>query len=138
MKITRLALPILLSAILVWTAGCGIFFPFPDWHPFTTHTDPLKGWTFKPLPGWEMPPYGHNTNHLDKTITDDYQDFIKKNGLAPDGAITGFYEDGKGQHAVEFAAFPPDQNATWNYVLIYDNENKRIKVIKWNHVRYQS
>jgi hypothetical protein len=54
------------------------------------------------------------------------------------GAITGFYEDGAGQHAVEFVAFPPDENATWNYVLIYDKENKRIKEIKYGYTRYQS
>jgi hypothetical protein len=137
MKITRFALPILFSAMLVWTAGCGIFFPFPDWHPFTTHSDPLKGWTFREFDDF-LPSLQRHNYHLDKAITDDYQDFIKKNGLDPDGAITGFYEDGTGQHAVEFAAFPPDQNATWNYVLIYDKENKRIKVIKWNHIRYQS
>jgi hypothetical protein len=100
--------------------------------------DPLASWTFKPLPGWETPPYGHNTNHLDKAISDDYQDFIAKNNLRLFGAITGFYEGGTRQHAVEFTAFPPDSNATWNYVLIYDTTNKRIKLIKYGYTKYQS
>jgi hypothetical protein len=100
--------------------------------------DPLADWKFKSFPGWGVDPNGHNNNVLDKAITDDYQDFIAKNNLDLFGAITGFFEDGTGQHAFEFTAFPPGQNATWNYVLIYDKENKRIKVIKYNYTKYQS
>jgi hypothetical protein len=99
--------------------------------------DPLAGWTFKPFPGSELPPYGHNTNHLDRAIIDDYQNFINTDKLIG-GGPAGFYEDGMGQHAVEFVAFPPGQNATWNYVLIYNKENKRIKVIKYGYDRRQS
>jgi hypothetical protein len=130
MKITRFALPILLSAMLVWTAGCGIFFPFPDWHPFSSHTNPLKeGWTFRPFPGFEMPPYGHNTNRLDQAITDNYQDFLKKNNLSTVGAITGFFEDGTGQHAIQFET--GINGTSWVYTLIYDKNNKRIKVMRY-------
>jgi hypothetical protein len=100
--------------------------------------DPLAGWTFRPFPGWEAPPYGHNTNHLDKAISDDYQSFISTNKLATFSAITGFYEDGTGQHAIEFEAFPPSQNATWHYVLIYDKENKRVKLMKYDYRSFQS
>jgi uncharacterized protein YceK len=100
--------------------------------------EPLKDWTFKPFPGWETPPYGYNTNHLAQAIIDDYQGFIKEKRLFLSGAITGFYEDGTGQHAVQFAAFPPGENATWQYVFIYDKENKRIKRIRYNYRRYMS
>lgn len=120
--------PILLAASF-WTAGCAVF---------TRHSDPLTGWTFRPFPGSEMPPYGHNTNHLDNAISDDYHDFIIKNKLDLFGAIAGFYEDDTGQHAIEFEAFPPNQNATWHYVLIYTKENKRIKVIKYGYRRFLS
>jgi hypothetical protein len=120
---------LMLMAMFLFGFGCNTSKPARD---------PLVAWTFRPFPGWEAPPYGHNTNRLDKAISDDYQDFIKKNELNPFGAITGFYEDGTGQHAVEFAAFPLDQNATWNYVLIYDKENKRIKLIKYGYHRFQS
>ena len=114
----------LLAAVL-WTAGCA------------TNSNPIEGWTFRPFPGFEMPPYGHNTNHLNKAITDDYQTFIAQNKLYA-AAITGFYEDGTGQHAVQFEAFPPNQNASWQYVLVYDNKNKRIKAVKYGRIRYQS
>ena len=109
-----------------------------DLWPESPPREPLKGWTFKPFPGWETPPYGHNTNHLDQTIVDDYEGFIKEKKLFLSGAITGFYEDGTGQHAVQFEAFPPSENATWQYVLIYDKENKRIKTIRCNYHRYMS
>jgi len=121
---------LVLMAIFVFGFGCNTSKP---------ETDPLAGWTYKPFPGSELPPYGHNTNHLDTVIIDDYQNFIKTNGLITSGGgPSGFYEDRMGQHAVEFTAFPPDSNATWNYVLIYDKENKRIKVTKYGYTRYQS
>jgi hypothetical protein len=106
-----------------------------DRHP---SPDPLAGWIFRPFPGFETPPYGYNTNHLDKIITDDYQDFITKNKLSTSGAITGFFEDETGQHAVGFEAFPPNENATWHYVLIYDKDNRRIKVIRYDYRSIQS
>jgi len=135
-KITKHTFQVLLLVIVVLTLGCAKPKPEPD---------PLASWKFKPFPGWELPPYGHNTNHLDQAIVDDYQDFIKKNNLDTMGAITGFYEDGTGQHAVEFEAFEVGPNAkesgintSWHYVLIYNTNNQRIKLIKYDHLRYQS
>jgi hypothetical protein len=97
-------------------------------------TDPLAdssvNWTFKPFPGFEFGPQGHNTNHLDRAIIDDYEGYIKKHDLFTVGAITGFYEDGAGQHAVKFRASYALAPARY-YVLIYNKENKRIKVIKY-------
>jgi uncharacterized protein YceK len=107
-----------------------------DLWPEPSPREPLKSWTFKPFPGWELPPYGHNTNHLDQAIIDDYEGFIKEKHLNLFGAVTGFYVDGTGQHAVQFTAFPPGENATWQYVLIYDKENKRVKTIRCNYRRY--
>ena len=48
-----------------------------------------------------------------------------------------FFEDGMGQHAVEFEAFEHKKNASWHYVLIYDKQNKRINIIKYDYARYQ-
>jgi hypothetical protein len=103
----------------------------------TQTPDPLAGWQFRPFPGWGPDPNGHNDNKLAQAITDDYEDFIAKNKLqvAP---IKGFYENGLGQHAVGFTVCPSNQNATWNYALIYDGENKRIKTIKYGYHRYRS
>ena len=69
---------------------------------------------------------------------DDYQNFISNNGLMLNGAIIGFYENNLGQQAVEFEAFIPDDYASWRYVLIYNNEHKRIKVIRYGRTKYQS
>lgn len=99
----------------------------------------LEGWTFRPLPGWEMPPYRHNTNRLNDAITDDYQDYIKKNALFLLEPVTGYYEDGTGQHAIKFPAYRPGQDDNGqNYVLIYNKENKRIRTIKWGCIGLRS
>ncbi|MGH7939814.1 MAG: hypothetical protein ACREFR_01925 [Limisphaerales bacterium] len=139
----RLFLPILLTATLCLT-GCETSkrlwatYWFSGGSAQKPAPDPLKGWTFKPFPGWEVPPYGHNTNHLDSAVVDDYQKFIADQHLGLSGPITGFYEDAMGRHAVEFVAFPPNQNATWNYVLIYDKESRRAKTIRYTYVKYKS
>jgi hypothetical protein len=106
--------------------------------PSKPATDPLAGWTYKPLPGWELPPLGHNTNHLDGSITKDYQTFIGDHHLTA-RPVTGYFEDSTGQHAVQFDAFAPEEeNVEWTYVLIYDKNDKRVKVVKFNYRRYQS
>jgi hypothetical protein len=81
-----------------------------------------------------------NNLHSNKVITDDYQDYIQK--LPPTeskfvGPI-GFSEDGTGRHAVSVEIFEANKNSSWQHVLIYDKENKRIKVIKYGHRKYQS
>jgi hypothetical protein len=96
----------------------------------------LTGWTFRPQPGLETPPLGHNTNQLDKAVTDDYQEFIKKNKLELLHMVTGYYEDGTGQQAIAFQAFVSgrDEYCGRNYVLIYNKERKRIRTIKWGSI----
>jgi hypothetical protein len=116
-----------LAAVFLGAFGCATSKPTPG---------PLAGWTFRSFPGWDLNP--NNKNHLDKAIIEDYEKFISDQHLDLFGGIAGFYEDGMGRHAVEFQAFPPGENATWNYVLIYDKENKRIRTIRYNHIRYQS
>jgi hypothetical protein len=95
-------------------------------------SDPVAGWAFQTFDDF-LPSSQRHHYHLDSAITDDYHNFIKTNNLNLMGAITGYYEDGNGQHAIEFVASPPKLNATWNYVLIYDKDNKRTKVIKYNY-----
>lgn len=113
-----------LSAAIALGSGCG-------------QSDPLAGWIFRPFDE-AVPLADQKHYHLDKAVVDDYQAFIKENRLSPNGALTGFYEDGAGQHAVSFEANPYDQNSTWRYTLIYDKNNKRIKVTKSDYHRYQS
>ena len=99
--------------------------------------DPLSGWTFRTFDEYSVPGK-EGQYHLEKSVTNDYGAFIKTNNLNVFGAITGFFEDGAGQRAVEFEAFPPGQNASWRYVLIYSKDNQRIKVIQYGYKRYQS
>jgi len=69
---------------------------------------------------------------------DDYQDYIQKLSFEERRSIgvIHFLEDGTGQHAVRFEIA---LNGTdWAHILIYDRENKRIKVIKYASGRYSS
>jgi hypothetical protein len=118
MNIARFAFCILLVA-LFWDAGCA-----------TRTPDPLAGWRC----------IGYNASSVDKTIRDDYQDFIQKLPTNERGYNVGpiqFFEDGMGKHAVEFEVFVGG-NTSWRCALIYDKENKRVKVIKHDHSRYMS
>ena len=118
MNIIRLPIWILLAALLGGCGGCQ-----------TKTPDPLAGW--KVL-------FSRDYEKFDKAITDDYQDYIQKlppkerNGVGP----ISYFEDGTGQHAVriEIAINGTD----WAHVLIYDKNNKRIKVIKFVSGHYRS
>jgi hypothetical protein len=111
MKIARFTPQILLLAMLIWVAGCAT----PD-----------------PLAGWRS--LGSDPNSVNKAIQVDYQDYIQK--LPPEprdyGSENSFFEDGAGQHAVRI--FIPTHRTSWLYILIYDKENKRIKVIKHKYL----
>ena len=80
------------------------------------------------------------TGKPDKAIGDDYHAYIDKlspkerNGLRP----TFYFEDGNGQHAVaiEIGIDGIWEGTYWKHVLIYDKENKRIKVIKYKDGHY--
>ena len=99
---------------LFWNAGC------------VTQPDPLAGW--KRL-GFNSP---------NKAITDDYQDYIQQHNMRGYAGPIQFFEDGTGQHVVEFEVFEHKRNVSWQYAIIYDKENKRIKVVKYGWRSYQS
>jgi ankyrin repeat protein len=92
--------------------------------------------TTKPFVGWYSD--GDIRFHLLKIVTDDYQEYITKNKLVMPSEFDIFYENQTGKCAVTFEAFPPGQNATWRHAIIYDKDNKRIKVTKYDYHRYQS
>jgi hypothetical protein len=110
--------PVLLAA-LVWTAGCA-----------TQTPDPFAGWKLC---------YSQNPKDLGPEIMADYQDYIQK--LPPKNhghiGITYIFEDGTGQHAISIEIFVTG-NTSWRYALIYDKENKRVKVIKYGYRRVMS
>jgi hypothetical protein len=119
MKIIQLTVCFLL-AIFLCGFGCSSSKPTPD-----------------PLTGFHVSSLGNLD--ANKTITDDYKDYIKK--LSPKETQylgpTFYFEDGTGQHAVRIES---DIGGTvrWYHVLIYDKENKRIKTIKYYDGRYMS
>jgi len=108
-----------LLAVFIFGSGCVTQKPTPD-----------------PLAGWKVD-LDHNP---DQTIVEDYQDYIQK--LPPEekkyAFVEHFFEDGTGQHAVNIEVFANNKNVLWYYALIYDKENKRIKVIKYDYAKYQS
>ena len=107
---------LLLSATLVWTVGCADLFP---------HSDPLAGWQ------------RYSVDYIDKEIIKDYEAFIqtlpREERIQLDKYAPHPYENGKGSHAIRFDVgireFFVDR--IWYYVLIYDKENKRVKVIRY-------
>jgi hypothetical protein len=117
MKITRFAFfVILLAASTCWT-GCEMF---------ASHTNPIAGWKVVPV---ETP---------DKAITKDYQDYIQQLP-AKERKFTGallFLENGTGQHAITIIVNL--YGTEWTYVLVYDKEDKRIKVKKYVSGHYAS
>jgi hypothetical protein len=93
-----------------------------------------------PLSGWTGGLSLYQGGHTDGAITTDYQSYIQKLPLQESQFITKFdikfYEDRTGQHAVEISI---PLNGTWRmHVLIYDKDDKRIKVIKYIGGEYRS
>ena len=118
MNIARFTFCIFLAAF-VCVAGCTT----PKHTP-----NPLEG--FKSCPG----------GHLDKTITDDYQNYIRQLPSQEKSYVQWsdiwFYENKAGQHAVRIEIAL--DRVTREHVLIYDKDDKRVKVIKYANGRYTS
>jgi hypothetical protein len=94
------------------------------------HPNPLAGW--KPL-------YGREEEKVDAGISDDYRDYIQHLS-ATEREYMGpreFFENGTGQHAVRLES-DINGNEAWYHILVYDKDNKRIKVIKYYKGRYRS
>jgi hypothetical protein len=107
-----------LALSIVLISGCSCSAP----RPTKPTPDPLAGFHLSGL-------FDQNTN---ETIKRDYNDYI--NQLSPEehkglGGTQG-WEDGTGQHALEIEVLIGGKE-DWRHILIYDNENKRIKTIKY-------
>lgn len=101
--------------------GCSCKSPAPEPTP-----NPLSGWNMDFAP------------KLDPAIDKDCQDYIQH--LSPEenshAQESGYFNDGTGRHAVEILVA---LNGTWwKHVLIYDKDNKRIKVVKYVYGHYRS
>lgn len=75
-----------------------------------------------------------------KAISDDYKDYLQKLPANQKGYIGPmfFYENEAGEHAVNIQIFEGNKNASWQHVLIYDKNNKRLKVVRYDYVKYES
>ncbi len=80
--------------------------------------DPAKGWTYQQF------------ETLDKAIIEDYHSYIEEKKLKVSGGVSGFYDVGTGQRAVEFEVFT-DGNTSWHFALIYDRQNRRLRVVRF-------
>jgi len=93
---------------------------------FANHTNPIPGWQ------------ADFNSEPSKAVEKDYQDYIQKlpPNEKPYASATSWLKDGTGQHAVTIEV---DLNGTfWNHVLIYDKDDKRIKVTKFISGHYRS
>jgi hypothetical protein len=91
-----------------------------------------------PLIGFHVSSLGNLDSNI--SITDDYKDYLQKLPAEQKGYIGTifFYENESGEHAVNIQIFEEYKNASWQHVLLYDKNNKRIKVTRYGHVKYQS
>ena len=72
---------------------------------------------------------------LDPAITIDYRDYLRKQPSQVTEESIHFFENTNGQHAVFFEVGRPPfigfSEIIYAHVLVYDQSNKRIKVIKY-------
>jgi hypothetical protein len=114
MKLTKLSVCLLFATLLCGTGCLGYRRP-------------------NPLEGWKGGQSAFVGCPFDKTICDDYRRHIES--LPPahrnsvDDFSVHFFEDGKGQRAVQITFRTNSRRQT--HVLIYDADYKRIKVIKY-------
>jgi hypothetical protein len=116
-NIIRFPIWILLAAF-VGVAGCSIKTP-----------DPLAGWSFC---------FSQDPAKLDQAIQADYHVYIEKlpSEEKKFASYAHDFEDGTGRHAITLIV---NLNGTeWTHILIYDNNNKRIKAIKYVSGHYRS
>jgi hypothetical protein len=117
MNITRYGLAVL-SVALFMMAGCA---------------------TPNALVGWKQLLTRGDNEKLEKALRADAVNYMET-VVGKDRAAgpSWFYEDGSGQHAIGMEVFQKHENASWEYLIIYSKENKRVKVIKYGYRRYQS
>jgi hypothetical protein len=116
-----LILPMVLAA-LVFVEGCAMF---------ASHSNPVAGWKRH----FGLP-------YDDNVINKDCQDFIQILPIEQrQSAVFGnCYEDGTGRHAVQIEVRVEGllSGIIWEYVLIYDQNDKRVKVVKYFGGRYMN
>jgi len=100
---------LLLAATIIFGCRCSTSKPTPD---------PLAGWQF-------------DSSEEPGQIVSDYQNYIQQ---LPEqerrvATVDYYLKDGTGQHAIKITTGVDKRN--WRHILIYDKNNRRIKVIKY-------
>lgn len=84
----------------------------------------------------------HISDNVDSytAIEHDYKDYLQKLPPKRQGAIgaISFYESDTGEHAVTIEIYEGDKSASWQHVLIYDRDNKRVKVVRCRYGNYEN
>lgn len=98
----------------------------------TPHTDPLHDW--------------RGIGYLDNTpvpedIKRDAQSYFQSLGpierqVALDSSSIEYLEDGNGRHGMVLSA--QHDGERWHYAVLYDSDNRRIKVLKYSVGGYMS
>jgi hypothetical protein len=94
---------------------------------FANHANPIAGWHWASLVELDN----------NKAISNDFQDYINKMPVKERKYIGyhQYFTDGAGQHAVTILV---DLDGTgWTHVLIYDQNSKRVQVIKYISGHYR-
>ena len=93
--------------------------------------DPLRGWKLVGSDLWSR----RDAVPINKVILNDAQHFVGESANG-DIAISGVYyfEGESGQHAIKLTSM--FSGRYWNYVLIYDKTNMRVKTIKYSSGHY--
>jgi hypothetical protein len=123
MRFTHLLSVTLLILCLLGATACT---------PRTPHSDPMASWkalgTFSNMGVPET--IKQDANAYFQTLP-----AIESNESQHGDAIT-YWEDGTGQHAVVLAT--PHNGEHWHHAIIYNRDNKRLKVIKYSTGSYMS
>jgi hypothetical protein len=121
MNITRFT-PYILFIALIWTSGCT-----------TSRSDSLAGWHLC---------FSQDPKTINRAVWNDCQDYLQKLPLGIsyvqdyNNSNISLFEDGTGQHAVKIEML---LNGTYSeHVLIYDKDNRRIKVVVYSGGRHGS
>ncbi len=107
MTVTRFTSCVLLIAFF-WIVGCA-----------TRTSNPLAGWNVD------------SDYQPNQAVDSDYRDYVQKLPPKERSCLSAieYFDDGKGQHAVRREQRVGD--TSWYVVLIYNSQNKRIKVMKY-------
>jgi hypothetical protein len=99
----------------------------------------MRSESYDPLKGWKGGNSVFEGNVPDKVITEDYKLYVQSLPFYQRVAVDDFdirvFNDGNGQHAIKISI--PERGTWWQHLLIYDRDDRRMKVITWISGKYE-